>query len=118
MKMAMNPEPAPSLEALAAKAGQAARLLGNLSNEHRLLILCHLSAQTEMTVGALVAAVGLSQSALSQHLARLRADGLVACRRDAQTMHYRIDDDAVVRVLALLRDIYCPELTSAPRGKA
>ena len=107
-----------SLEALAAKAGQAARLLRNLSNEHRLLILCHLSAHTELSVGALVAEVGLSQSALSQHLARLRADGLVAYRRDAQSLHYRIADPDVVRVLAVLRDIYCPELSSASRGKA
>lgn len=106
-----------SLEALAAKAGEAARLLSNLSNEHRLLILCHLSAQPGMTVGALVTEVGLSQSALSQHLARLRADGLVASRREAQTMHYRIDDDAVLRVLAVLRDIYCPELMSASGGE-
>ncbi len=118
MERAMNANSPASIEALAAKAGEAARLLGNLSNERRLLILCHLSAQTEMTVGALVAEVGLSQSALSQHLARLRADGLVAFRRDAQTLHYRIDDDAVLRVLAVLRDIYCPELTSAARGKA
>lgn len=114
----MNSDHPASIEALAAKAGQAARLLSNLSNEHRLLVLCHLSAQTEMTVGALVAEVGLSQSALSQHLARLRADGLVAFRRDAQTLHYRIDDDAVLRVLAVLRDIYCPELAPSSRGKA
>ena len=113
----MNANSPASIEHLAAKAGEAARLLGNLSNERRLLILCHLSAQAEMTVGALVAEVGLSQSALSQHLARLRADGLVAFRRDAQTLHYRIDDDAVLRVLAVLRDIYCPELTPAARGK-
>ena len=107
-----------SLDALAAKAGEAARLLRNLSNEHRLLILCHLSAQTELSVGALVEEVGLSQSALSQHLARLREDGLVAYRRDAQSLHYRIADPDVVRVLATLRDIYCPELSPASRGQA
>lgn len=114
----MNSDFTTSLDALAAKAAEAARLLGALSNEHRLLILCHLTAQAEMTVGGLVAEVGLSQSALSQHLARLRADGLVAFRRDAQTLHYRIADDAVLRVLAVLRDIYCPELVSAAGGKA
>jgi DNA-binding transcriptional ArsR family regulator len=53
-------------------------------------------------------AVGLSQSALSQHLAKLRDDGLVATRREAQTIHYRIADKEVQRVLALLKDIYCP----------
>lgn len=114
----MIPSPVASLDALAAKAGEAARLLRNLSNEHRLLILCHLSAQTELSVGALVEEVGLSQSALSQHLARLRADGLVAYRRDAQSLHYRIADPDVVRVLAVLRDIYCPELSPASRGLA
>ena len=110
--------PDASLDPLAAKAGEAARLLRNLSNGHRLLILCHLSAQTELSVGALVEKIGLSQSALSQHLARLRADGLVAYRRDAQSLHYRIADPDVVRVLATLRDIYCPELSPASRGQA
>lgn len=114
----MIPAPDASLDALAAKAGEAARLLRNLSNEHRLLILCHLSAQTELSVGALVEEIGLSQSALSQHLARLRADGLVAYRRDAQSLHYCIADPDVVRVLSVLRDIYCPEFSPASRGQA
>ena len=62
----------------------------------------------EMNVGALADAVGLSQSALSQHLARLREEGLVATRREAQTIHYRLADPKAARLLALLRDIYCP----------
>lgn len=99
---------------LAAKAGEAAGLLRNLSNEYRLLILCHLSSTTEMTVGALVAEIGLSQSALSQHLAKLRAEGLVAFRRDAQTLYYRVDDPNVGCMLNALRDIYCPELRRDP----
>lgn len=114
----MIPSTVASLDALAAKAGEAARLLRSLSNEHRLLILCHLSAQTELSVGALVEEVGLSQSALSQHLARLRADGLLAYRRDAQSLHYRIADPDVVSVLSVLSDIYCPELSPASRGQA
>ena len=76
------------------------------------------TAGTSLSVGALVEEVGLSQSALSQHLARLREDGLVAYRRDAQSLHYRIADPDVVRVLAVLRDIYCPELSPASRGQA
>lgn len=65
-----------------------------------------------MTVGALVDVVGLSQSALSQHLARLRGDGLVTFRRKAQTLYYRIANPDTARVIAVLRDIYCPELGS------
>jgi ArsR family transcriptional regulator, virulence genes transcriptional regulator len=101
-----------SLSQLAEKAGQAAGLLKSLSNEKRLLILCHLISAGEMSVGALVEAVGLSQSALSQHLARLRGDGLVTFRREAQTLHYRIANPDTGRVIAVLRDIYCPELGS------
>ena len=93
------------------RASEAAALLKAIGNENRLLILCHLMASGEMTVGALVAEIGLSQSALSQHLARLREDGLVDFRRSAQTLHYRLNDPRAARVIALLRDIYCPELT-------
>jgi DNA-binding transcriptional ArsR family regulator len=91
-----------------ARAAEAARLLKLLANERRLLILCRLVAEREMSVGALSAAVELSQSALSQHLAKMREEGLVATRRDAQTVMYRIADRNVSRVLKLLKDIYCP----------
>jgi DNA-binding transcriptional ArsR family regulator len=90
------------------RAGEAARLLKLLANENRLLILCRLAVEREMTVGALVKAVGLSQSALSQHLAKMREDGLVATRREAQAVHYRIADPDARRVLTLLKNIYCP----------
>jgi len=96
------------LAALEEKAGEAARLLRLLANERRLLVLCHLVAEGEMAVGALAEAVGLSQPALSQHLALLRQDGLLATRREAQTIFYRLADPKAARVLALLRDIYCP----------
>jgi ArsR family transcriptional regulator, virulence genes transcriptional regulator len=102
--------PNQSLSQLSEKAAEAANLLKSLSNEKRLLILCHLIAAGELTVGALVDAVGLSQSALSQHLARLRSDELVTFRRDAQTLYYRITSPNTGRVIAVLRDIYCPEL--------
>lgn len=92
-----------------ARADVAARLMKALSNEHRLLVLCHLIGEGELSVGALVQAVGLSQSAMSQHLARLREDGLVSFRREAQTLYYRVSDPAAARVIAVLKDVYCPE---------
>jgi len=93
------------------KAAEAAGLMKALSNENRLLILCHLVSDEELTAGTLVDRVGLSQSALSQHLARLRAQGLVTFHRRAQTLHYRIADGKAARVLSVLRDLFCPELS-------
>ncbi|MGC5777107.1 ArsR/SmtB family transcription factor [Methylobacterium sp. NFXW15] len=92
------------------KAYDAARLLRLLANEKRLLILCLLVARGEMDVTSLAEAVELSQSALSQHLAKLREDGLVAYRRESQTLHYRLEDPRVAQVLTTLKDIFCPEL--------
>ena len=85
-------------------------MLKLLGNENRLLILCSLAVQGEMKVGDIVEAVGLSQSALSQHLALLRADGLVAFRRKSQTLYYRVSDPRAARILKLLKDIYCGDL--------
>ncbi|HEX4411185.1 MAG TPA: metalloregulator ArsR/SmtB family transcription factor [Xanthobacteraceae bacterium] len=98
------------LEQLAVQAASAARMLKLLGNEYRLLILCALAARGEMRVGELVDMVGLSQSALSQHLSLLREDGLVAFRREAQTLYYRISDPRAARILKLLKDIYCGDL--------
>jgi DNA-binding transcriptional ArsR family regulator len=102
---------APEIRALAEQAAAAARLLKLLGNEHRLLVLCFLMVRGEMTAGELVAAVGLSQSALSQHLARLREDGIITFRRTSQTLHYRVTDMRAARVLEVLKDIYCGDLT-------
>ena len=90
-----------------ANAAAAARLLRALGNERRLMILCRLT-EGERSVGELLPLVGLSQSALSQHLAVLRDEGLVATRRDAQTIWYRIADPAAVKVVATLAEIFCP----------
>ncbi len=98
----------PGLARLERKATQAASLLKLLANENRLLILCRLASSGEMTVSSLADAVGLSQSALSQHLAKLREQRLVATRRDAQTIYYRLADASAVRVLGLLKDMFCP----------
>jgi len=92
---------------LEASAGRAAALLKALSNPHRLMVLCRLG-EADCTVGELLAQVGLSQSALSQHLAVLREEGLVATRREGTSIFYRIADPAALKVIAVLIDIYCP----------
>ena len=99
-----------ALKKLAKQAGEAAQLLKLLGNEKRLLILCFLAVRGEMTVGELVIVVKLSQSALSQHLARLREDGLVVFRRTSQTLHYRVADKRALRVLQVLKEIYCGDV--------
>jgi ArsR family transcriptional regulator len=88
-------------------AGRAAALLRLLSNERRLMILCQLIGG-EHSVGTLQGRLGLSQSALSQHLARLRADRIVATRREGQTIFYRIIDPAALQLLETLADLFCP----------
>ena len=110
MQMARRSKPAADIgiAELERKAGQAAGLLKLLANENRLLILCRLAIASEMSVGDLADAANLSQSALSQHLAKMREDGLVATRREAQTVFYRIADPNAARLLALLKSIYCP----------
>ncbi|MBV2216076.1 MULTISPECIES: ArsR/SmtB family transcription factor [Diaphorobacter] len=89
-------------------AARAAALLRAVGNEHRLLVLCLLIEQGEASVGTLLEQVRLSQSALSQHLARMRDEGLVTFRRDAQTLYYRIADPAAEKLVAALKDIFCP----------
>jgi ArsR family transcriptional regulator len=90
-----------------ARATEAAKLLRALGNERRLMILCQLT-DGERSVGQLQPHVGLSQSALSQHLAVLREEGVVATRREGQTIWYRIADPAAIRVVATLAEIFCP----------
>jgi len=98
------------LDAMVCCAQEAAQLLKLLANEKRLVILCFLATSGEMPVGALADAVNLSQSALSQHLAKLRRDGLVRFRREAQALHYRLADPRAVRMLVVLREIFCPSI--------
>ena len=108
-KMAPSPPP-PALdmdpEAMRAHAGDAARLLRALANDKRLMLLCLLFGG-ERSVGELNAKVDLSQSALSQHLAVLREDGLVSTRREAQTIYYALAPGPAQQVLATLHAIYC-----------
>lgn len=105
----MPPADAPSLpdaEELRLHAGDAVRLLKALANEKRLMILCMLVGG-ERSVGELNAQLDLSQSALSQHLAVLREDGLVTTRREAQTIHYALADGPARRILETLHGVYC-----------
>ena len=96
------------IERLQESAAQASALLLAVGNPNRLLVLCLLIAQGEMSVGALNELVELSPSALSQHLARMREEGLVTYRREAQTLYYRIDNPDVAKLIATLKDIFCP----------
>lgn len=96
-----------SLADFEASAGKAAAMLKALANENRLMILCKLLEHGEMGVTALSQEVGLSQSALSQHLAKMRAEGMLATRRLGQSIFYSVADPNVSRLLATLKSIYC-----------
>ena len=98
---------ASDLSALRRNAGAAASMLRALANERRLMILCLLIADVELSAGELAEGVGLSQSATSQHLAKMREEGLVTFRRESQTVHYRIANPDVKRLIATLKVIYC-----------
>jgi len=88
-------------------AGNAAALLKALANEQRLSILCSL-LEGPLSVGQINERVDLSQSALSQHLAVLRAGGLVETEKEAQTVYYSVPEGPVHKVLEALKEIYCP----------
>ena len=79
-----------------------------LGNRHRLLILCQL-ANGERSVGELAETLEIAQSALSQHLARMRREGLVVTRREGQTIYYSLQGNEVERVIQCLYDIYCTD---------
>ncbi len=96
------------LRTMPAAAAEAAALLRRLGNDQRLLILCHL-AEGELSVGALLQRLDLSQSALSQHLAKLREGDLVQTRREGQAIHYSLADGPVRTLMATLHALYCPE---------
>jgi DNA-binding transcriptional ArsR family regulator len=96
----------PDLAPLLDSARRASELLKALSHESRLLILC-LLVDGEKSVSDLEQRLGLPQAGVSQHLARLRADGLVAARREGRMIFYRIATPEVTKVIATLHDIYC-----------
>ncbi|MHA1133703.1 MAG: ArsR/SmtB family transcription factor [Alphaproteobacteria bacterium] len=92
-----------------ANATMVATMLRALANERRLMVLCKLVEWGEGSVGALAEAIGLSQSATSQHLAKMRDEGLVAFRREGQTLWYRIAEPRIELLLAYLHKLYCSD---------
>lgn len=96
------------LEQLQASAEQAAALLKAMSNPRRLLILCALCGAPGTRAGDLARATGLSPSATSQHLARMREEGLIDSTREAQRILYFIKNDAVLQLISTLKTLYCP----------
>lgn len=86
---------------------EVADTLRALANERRLQILCVLMEQDETNVGTLVSRIGISQSALSQHLAKMRDEGILAFRRESQTLWYRIADPRIRELMAELYRLYC-----------
>jgi DNA-binding transcriptional ArsR family regulator len=86
---------------------EAVGVMRLLSSAPRLKILCHLCTEGEMSVGALLERVPLSPSALSQHLGRLRSEGLVETRKERQTVYYRVEREDVARILWTLHGLYC-----------
>ena len=91
-------------------ATEVAGILRALANERRLMILCKLVEWGEGNVNSLAEAAGLSQSALSQHLAKMRDEGLVTYRRESQTLWYRIADPRIEDLFATLHRLYCNPL--------
>lgn len=99
----------PKLDGMAAKAAEVAILLGTMANPVRLLILCTL-VEGEKPVHELVALSGITQGAVSQHLAKMRDLKLVATRRDGQTIYYSLASAEVKSLLAALHNIYCKDI--------
>ena len=97
-------------------AGEAANLMKALAAESRLLILCTLT-EGEMAVYELNDRIDLSQSGLSQQLAILRRDGLVSTRREAQVIFYSLAQSNALRVIEVLKDIYCAGSGKKQRGR-
>ncbi len=91
---------------MAAKADGVAGFLKGLANPHRLLIVCCL-VEGEKNVTALIAATGIGQTSMSQHLARLREEGIVAVRRDHRSLYYRIEHPAVGELMQTLYRHFC-----------
>ena len=103
---AVGPEDFAKLTELHDMASHACELLKAMANEWRLMILCHL-AEGEKTVSELQRLLGLSQSALSQHLAILRREKIVRARKHAQSVSYSLSGDEATRVMETLHEVFC-----------
>jgi len=99
--------PSPTFLPPPEKIKEVARILSVLSNERRLEVLCLLSENGEMSVGALLENLDLSQSALSQHLSKLRAERFVETRKEGLSVFYRVERDDIQKLLHLLHTLYC-----------
>ncbi|OAN63932.1 transcriptional regulator [Sphingomonas sp. TDK1] len=94
------------MKAMAPKAAGAAALLSGLANPHRLLILCAL-VEGERSVGALIGATGIAPTSMSQHLNKLKEEGIVAARREHRTLFYTITHPAARDLMAVLHAHFC-----------
>ncbi|WP_290807406.1 helix-turn-helix transcriptional regulator [Aquidulcibacter sp.] len=92
---------------MAARAGDVAKLLKAIGNERRLLVLCQLVGMGEASAGALGTTIGLSQSAMSQHLAVMREEGLLSTRREGTTIFYAIAEPKLTELMDTLHRLYC-----------
>jgi DNA-binding transcriptional ArsR family regulator len=106
-----------NVQELAANSMEAEELLKALANSHRLMILCELK-DGERSVSALEQVVPLTQSALSQHLAKLREGGIVATRREAQTIYYSLSDARVSRLIEVLHELFCAPAKSRTKRRS
>lgn len=109
MQILEYPDLASAAGAMGSRVAEAAAMLRLLASERRLTVLCMLIAEGEAPVGRLAARANLSQPAMSQHLAKLREDGLVATRRAGTTIHYRIADPRVAEIMTTLYEVFCTD---------
>ena len=100
------------LKQMAKSASRASGLMKTLGHKDRLMILCHL-AEGEKSVGQIADLLEISQSPLSQHLSRMRKEGLVETRRQAQTIYYSLKSGEASRIVEVLYELFC-----APEGCA
>jgi ArsR family transcriptional regulator, virulence genes transcriptional regulator len=106
-----------NIQDLKASSAEAEELLKALANSHRLMILCELK-DGERSVSALERVVPLAQSALSQHLAKLREGGIVATRREAQMIYYSLADSRVARLIEVLHELFCAPAKSRTKRRS
>lgn len=108
----MNPQAKTESDPLEEQAEEAARFLKQIANDRRLIILCRLGTG-EATVSQLCESAGLSASAMSQHLAKLRIEGLVTSRKQGLLVYYRIADPRCLRFLDFIKSEFCPDAIRA-----
>jgi DNA-binding transcriptional ArsR family regulator len=95
-----------TIDDMKANARRATAFLKSIGHEQRLLVLCQLARQ-ELSVGGLAAALDLRQPAVSQHLARLRAEGIITARRDGTTVYYSVQQTEVLPIIDALYSVFC-----------